>query len=90
MNRETVKQRLIEKIKDKHFDTTEEKVSISGNTRPFKDLPYFDSLIASEVGIELEEVLTYEFPKLKKAFEKADVEGITIDEMCDIIMENEK
>lgn len=88
--KETVKQQLIAKIKEKHFDTTGEEVSISGDTRPFKDLSYFDSLIASEVGIELEEVLTYEFPTLKKAFEEADIEGRTIDEMCDIIMKNEK
>lgn len=86
MNKEDVKNALIQKIQANHQLTTGEKIEINENTVPFEELEFFDSLLASEVGIDLQDELECDFEKIKEAFEKAEIEGKSIDEMAEIIL----
>ena len=76
---------LVNKIKEKCEATTNVVPEVNVKTKPFKDLSIFDSLLISEVGIELEEVIGFEFKEIKKIFEQADIEGLTIYEMAELI-----
>ncbi|GEM_PF-6680970 len=90
MNKEEVKNALIKQIQANHQLTTGEEIEIDENTVPFEELDFFDSLLASEVGIDLQDKLDCDFEKIKEAFEKAEIEGKSIDEMAKIILSVEE
>ncbi|MCW9708842.1 hypothetical protein [Fodinibius salsisoli] len=90
MTKQEIEDVLIEKIKENHALTTGEEPDIDGNTAPFKDLDFFDSLLASEVGIDLQDEIDCDFDNVKEAFKEAQLEGITIEQMADIILKVEE
>jgi hypothetical protein len=85
MEKVGIKEVLIKKIKERYLATTGKEPEINENTKPFEELDIFDSLLISEVGIELEDVIGYDFKDIKKVFEKADIEGLSIYEMAELI-----
>ncbi|MEX0661476.1 MAG: hypothetical protein WEA58_08610 [Balneolaceae bacterium] len=85
MKTQNIANELVNKIKEKCKATTNEIPEVSIKTRPFKDLSIFDSLLISEVGIELEDEIGFDFKEIKKVFEQADIEGLTIYEMAGLI-----
>jgi hypothetical protein len=85
MEKVEIKEVLIKKIKERYLATTGKEPEINENTKPFEELDIFDSLLISEVGIELEDVIGYDFKDIKKVFEKADIEGLSIYEMAELI-----
>lgn len=85
MTTQDIAKKLISKIKEKYAATTNSEPKVDFYTKPFTDLPIFDSLLISEVGIELEDVIGYDFKEIKKVFEQADIEGLTIYEMAELI-----
>lgn len=85
MKTQDIANKLVNKIKEKCEATTNEIPEVNSKTKPFKELSIFDSLLISEVGVELEDVLGFDFKEIKKVFEKADIEGLTIYEMAELI-----
>lgn len=85
METQNIANELVIKIKEKCEATTNEIPVVNIKTRPFKDLAIFDSLLISEVGIELEDKIGFDFKVIKNTFEQADIDGLTIYEMAELI-----